>query len=273
MIEHLFTIDSDARRESPVHSLDARSKLILTLTVIISVVAYPYSPSVYLLGLILGAFYVVFWAFSGLPVRTFANRLLMTLPFGLFIIVFQIFFENPHYSTFTPIVTLPLGIHIYAESVEFASILAVKFLLCIAFVILLSSTTTLEAMLQGGRRLGLPSVMALSLGMMIRYLYVFAGMFDRIQASLATRHFHPFDTRLPWKYRIRTLGYAIGTMFLRSYEQGERTYTSMLCRGYGKDSYDFLPKKAIPMGDLIVLGISLPFVCLGTVSVYVFSFL
>jgi cobalt/nickel transport system permease protein len=272
MIEHLFAIDRDARQESPVHSLDARSKLILALTVIIAVVAYPYSPSVYLLGLVIGGFYIVLWAFSGLPVRTFATRLLMTLPFGLFIIVFQIFFENPHYTTFTSIVTLPLGIHIYAESVEFASILAVKFLLCIAFVILLSSTTTLEAMLQGGRRLGLPSVMALSLGMMIRYLYVFAGMYDRVQASLATRNFHPFDTRLPWKYRIKTLGYTIGTMVLRSYEQGERTYTSMLCRGYGKDSYDFLPKKALPRGDLIVLGISLPFVCLATVFVYMISF-
>ncbi|MCK4270163.1 MAG: cobalt transporter, partial [Methanogenium sp.] len=119
------------------------------------------------------------------------------MPFGLFIIFFQIFFENPWYETFTPLVTLPFGIDIYRESVEFASILGVKFVICISFIILLSSTTTMQALLNGGRRLGLPSVMALSLGMMIRYLFVFAGMYGRVNSSLAARNFNAFDRSLP----------------------------------------------------------------------------
>ena len=34
-------------------------------------------------------------------------------------------------------------------------------------------------------------------------------------------------------------------MFIRSYEQGERTYTAMLCRGYGRDAFLLVPKKPL----------------------------
>ena len=44
---------------------------------------------------------------------------------------------------------------------------------------------------------------------------------------------------------MKQVGYTIGTIFIRSYEQGERVYTSMLCRGYGRDSHIFLYKKTL----------------------------
>jgi cobalt/nickel transport system permease protein len=187
----------------------------------------------------------------------YAKRLAVIVPLWGIVILFQIFVTNPYYTEYHVVATLPFGIHIYAESIQFASILAVKFLVSISFIILLSVTTTLQDLLQGASRLGLPAEFALALGMMIRYLFVFGYIFRKVNESLATRCFHPFDRNLPYMYRIRQLGYTIGTLFIRSYEQGERVFVSMLCRGYGKHSHLFIEKKPFTRPDWAFLSLSL----------------
>ena len=271
MIELLASIERDAGRSSPIHGIDARVKLVVALAVIIATVAYPYTTSVSWLGLLFGGLFVLLWAVSGLSPLIYLKRFVMVLPFGFFLIVFQIFFENPHYQSFSPLLVLPPGITIYAESVEFASILMVKFLICISFVILLSSTTPVHDLLRGARRLGLPSIMVLSLGMMIRYLFVFAGMYDRVNAALAAKHFHPLDANLPYRYRIRMLGYAMGMVFIRGYEQGERTYACMRCRGYGVHSFDSLPSKPLTHHERHALILSVGFVVAGTLGCWMLA--
>jgi len=67
--------------------------------------------------------FLIFWGLSGISPVIFLRRLAMILPLGIFLIVFQVFFENRFYPVFHPIITLPFGIHIYAESMEFALIL------------------------------------------------------------------------------------------------------------------------------------------------------
>jgi len=260
MIEELFSIEQSAQGTSTIHRCDARVKILLTLAVIVTVVAFPYTTAVYRLGAVMMLFFAVLWAASGLSPTIYAKRFLLILPFGFFLIFFQIFFENPHYEVFHPLFTLPLGIAVYAESVEFASILAVKFLACISFIILLSSTTTMQGMLEGAGRLGMPPEFTLVLGMMVRYLFLFARIYLRVRASLETRCFDAFDRSLPYRYRLRMLAYTIGTIFLRSFEQGERTYTSMLCRGYGKDSHLFIRKKPLLRFEWALLAASLIFV-------------
>jgi cobalt/nickel transport system permease protein len=245
MIEELFYIEKSAYRESFVHQLDARVKILGMFAIIIAMVAIPYSPLVFTTGLVFFAFIILLWALAGLPWLIYAKRLCMVLPFGLFIIIFQIFFTNRYYTVFHVIATLPPGIHIYAESVEFALILLVKFVVCVSAIILLSSTTKLHDMLEGAGRMGLPPEFALTFGMMIRYLFVFGYIYRKINESLITRCFDPFDPVLSYRYRLKQIGYTVGTIFVRSYEQGERVYTSMLCRGYGKESHIFVVKKPL----------------------------
>jgi cobalt/nickel transport system permease protein len=259
MIEELFYIEKTAYKNSVIHRLDARVKIVSMLALIIAMVAFPYTPAVFTVGLIFFAFYAILWTLSMLPVPVYAKRLLMVLPFGLFIILFQIFFTNRYYPVFHVIANLPFGIHIYAESIEFAAILLVKFVVCVSAIILLSSTTKLHDMLEGAGRMGLPPEFALTLGMMIRYLFVFGYIYRKINESLATRCFDPFNSALPYRYRIKQLGYTVGTIFIRSYQQGERVYTSMLCRGYGKDSHIFIVKKPLRAIDWTFLVICLAF--------------
>jgi len=260
MIEDLFFIEKQAYRESFMHRLDARVKIILAFAVIIAIVSVPYSIMVYTVGAIFFLFFLMLWAVSKLPLSVYCKRLIAIVPIWGIIIIFQIFFKNKYYTDYHILWSLPFGISIYAESVEFATILAVKFLISISFIILLSSTTKMQDLLQGASRLGLPAEIALALGMMIRYLFVFGYIFRKVNETLKTKCFDAFDRHLPYSYRLRQLGYTIGTMFIRSYEQGERVYTSMLCRGYGRESHLFITKKPLQKYEWAFLTFSLLFI-------------
>jgi cobalt/nickel transport system permease protein len=272
MIEELFFIEKQAYHDSFMHRLDARVKIILAFAAIIAIVAVPYSTMVYTVGAIFFCLFAVLWIASGVSPVVYLKRLAAIVPLWGIIILFQIFFKNRYYTDYTVLYSLPLGINIYAESVEFACILAVKFLICISFIILLSSTTKLQDMLQGASRLGLPAELALALGMMIRYLFVFGYIFRKVNETLKTKCFDAFDRNLPYRYRLQQLGYTIGTMFIRSYEQGERVYTSMLCRGYGRDSHLFIARKPLRAGEWAFLSVTLLLVITIPVSVWLTSF-
>ena len=260
MIEELFYIEKSAYKDSHIHRIDARVKIICAFSIIIAMVTVPYSRMVLVVGGIFFLFIILVWATSHLPPAIFAKRLAMILPFGLFIIIFQIFFTNQYYTVFHSIASLPFGINIYAESIEFAAILFVKFIVSVSSVIILSSTTKLQDMLEGAGRMGLPAEFTLTLGMMIRYLFVFGYIYRKVNESLATRCFDPFNSGLSYRYRMKQVGYTIGTIFIRSYEQGERVYTSMLCRGYGSKSHIFLVKKPLKRMEWIELTTCMIFI-------------
>ena len=260
MIETLFQIERDAYKDSPVHRLDARVKIVIAFAAIIALVAVPYSTMIYSVGAIFFLFFCLLWACTRLSPVIYAKRALAIIPLWGVIIFFQIFLKNKYYTTYDVVMSLPFGINIYAQSIEFAFILLVKFVVCISFIILLSSTTKIQDILEGGARMGLPAEFALALGMMIRYLFVFGYMLRKINESLKTKCFDAFDRHLPYRYRLRQLGYTIGTMFIRSYEQGERVYTSMLCRGYGRESYLFVARKPLKNTEWVFLGCSMLFI-------------
>ncbi|HNQ30815.1 MAG TPA: cobalt ECF transporter T component CbiQ [Methanolinea sp.] len=265
MIEDLFFLEKQTYKKSLVHSLDARVKIIIAFAAIIAIVAVPYSTVIYTVGAVFFIFFAVMWAACGLSPVVYLKRLVVILPFGIFLIVFQIFFKNRYYESFTTIATLPFGIEVYAESVQFASILLVKFLVSVSFIILLSSTTRTQDLLEGAGRLGLPAEFTLTLGMMLRYLYVFGYMIRKMTQSLETRCFDPFDRALSYRYRLEKVAYAVGTLFIRSYEQGERTYMAMLCRGYGRESHLYISRKPLQRRDWIFLSTGMVLVILTPV--------
>nr|WP_319376606.1 energy-coupling factor transporter transmembrane component T [uncultured Methanoregula sp.] len=272
MIEELFQIERDAYRDSIVHRIDARVKIAIAFAAIIALVAVPYSTMIYTVGALFFVFFIALWSCTGLSPVVYLKRLLSIVPLWGIIIFFQIFFKNKYYTDYHVVMTLPFGICIYAESIEFAFILLVKFVVCISFIILLSSTTKMHDMLEGAARMGLPAEFALALGMMIRYLFVFGYMFRKINETLKTKCFDAFDRHLPYRYRLRQLGYTIGTMFIRSYEQGERVYTSMLCRGYGKDSFLFVERKPLKRAEWTFLALALAFIIIIPVTTWITSY-
>jgi cobalt/nickel transport system permease protein len=274
MIDELFQIERDAFRDSVIHRIDARVKIVIAFAAIIALVAVPYSDRdmVYTVGALFFAFFVVLWCCSKLSFLVLVTRMGAIVPLWGIIIFFQIFLKNRYYTDYHAVMSRPFGSNRSAESLEFATILRVKVVVCIGFIILLSSTTKMHEMLEGGARMGLPPEFALALGMMIRYLFVFGYMYRKVNETLQTKCFDAFDRHLPYRYRLRQIGYMVGTMFIRSYEQGERVFTSMLCRGYGRESYLFFDKKPLRGGEWAFLACSLFFIIAIPAGVWITSF-
>lgn len=273
MIEELFDLEEVSNQKSIIHSLDARVKLLVCCAVIISLVSVPYSPVVYNVGLIFFILFIILWFSALLSPKIYFRRLLLALPFGFMLCGFQVFFKNRYYTEYHSLLEFPFGINIFQESVQFASILLVKFLVCYSFIVLLSSTSTLQDLLEAAGRLKAPPELILALGMMIRYLYVFGIIYRKVSDSLSTRLFDPFNRSLPYRYRIVNMGYMMGSLFIRSLEQGERTYASMLCRGYGKNSFIFIRKKPLILADIIFLVAGIVFAIVIPVFFWYYSFL
>lgn len=93
--------------------------------------------------------------------------------------------------------------------------------------IVLAATTEVPDILAGLQRLRVPALLTSIAGFMIRYLELIVEEIGRIRVAMASRGYDP-----RWLWQARPIAASAGTMFIRSYERGERVYDSMLARGY-----------------------------------------
>jgi len=61
MIEDLFLIEKQTYRNSPIHELDARAKIVLCFAAVVAMVAVPYSPLVFPVGLVFFLLFALLW--------------------------------------------------------------------------------------------------------------------------------------------------------------------------------------------------------------------
>ena len=66
MIEELFDIERYAYRDSIIHRLDARVKIIVAFAAIIAMVSIPYSPIVFTVGVVFFIFFAILWILTRL---------------------------------------------------------------------------------------------------------------------------------------------------------------------------------------------------------------
>lgn len=254
----LVDIERETYKKTLLHNMDGRVKIIMTLVLIIYTVSLPRLDIatierlgilwLYLIGLMIVARLNPVYA---------AARLAIALPFGLGISVLQPFIRQSFVHDFTVLYVLPLGITVTREGMLFGGVLFAKFMVCVTAVVLLSSTTKMQDMVSSARRLGLPPELTLLLSMMVRYLFVFWSMLKRIRTAQKTRCFDIWNKHVPRRWIIEQIGYSISSLFIRSYEQGERTYQSMLCRAYSADSQISLSKQRVGPGNHIVFSATL----------------
>ena len=105
--------------------------------------------------------------------------------------------------------------------------------------------------LRGLERLRLPSVLVQILGFMIRYADVVGGELRRMRVARESRGF-----RARHLGALKVLGPAAGSLFIRSYERGERVHLAMLSRGY-TGRLPSGPVAAVPARDWAT-GLALP---------------
>lgn len=209
--------------DSFFHRLDPRTKLIVTLAFVLFVVMTPPTKwQVFACYLVLIGSLIFL---SKLPIIYVLKRSLVIVPFVLVIAIFIPFFKQGE-------VVGSYNIWLWKLSVTYSGLIilwnvVIKAWLSILSLILLSLTTSLPSLLKGLERLGMPKVMIMLLSFMYRYMFVLVDEVLRIRQARDSRN---FGGRRAWQ--IKTIGNMIGTLFIRSYERGERVYAAMLSRGF-----------------------------------------
>lgn len=148
-----------------------------------------------------------------------ATRLTIELPFLAF-------------ALFLPIVgggerTDVLGLSLSVSGLWGAWNIVAKGTLGVAAGIVLASTTSVAEVLHGLDRLRLPRVFVAVAGFMVRYLDVTAAELHRMSIARRSRGHDP-----RWIWQARAVASTAGTLFIRSYERGERVHLAMVARGY-----------------------------------------
>jgi len=221
-VKHNF-IDEYSNLDSFIHRLDPRTKVIASLAFIAAVVLTPAGNwQIFIFYFCVVALLLVI---SKLPPLYVLKRSLVILPFVFLIAVFVPFFKEGEIAG-------SYNIWLWQVSVTYSGLFVlanvmVKAWLCILALILLSSTTKLADLLKGLGQLGMPRVMILILSFMYRYIFVLADEVMRMQQARDSRNFG--GKRL---HQLKAIGSMVGTLFIRSYERGERIYAAMLSRGF-----------------------------------------
>lgn len=225
-MKHSF-LDQYSDRDSFIHRLDPRTKLITTMAFILAVALTPPNrwPAFAFYFLLIAILVLI----SKVPVVYVLKRSLVIIPFVLLIAIFIPFFKAGE-------VAGSYNLWLWQVSVTYNGLqvlwnILAKAWLSILSLILLTSTTKIANLLRGLEQLHMPRVMVMILSFMYRYIFVLVDEVMRMRQARDSRNFG--GSRL---WQLRTMGNMTGTLFIRSYERGERVYAAMLARGFNGHS-------------------------------------
>ena len=202
---------------SPLHRAPAHLKLLALLGFVLLVLATPrewYAVFAGYLLVVLGAVRV-----SRVPIGYLLRRLVVEVPFLVFALLL------PWVATGPPVEVL--GVELSGPGLLAAWGLAAKGTLGVLASLTLAATTEPTDVVRGLQRLGMPALVVQIMALMIRYLDLVTDDLRRMLTAMRARGVEPRSPR-HWPALAR----AVGSLFVRSYERGERVHLAMLSRGY-----------------------------------------
>jgi cobalt/nickel transport system permease protein len=226
---HASLFESYQVRQSLVHSLDPRVKVLLVVGVILSNAFLPDGA-----WIPFGLTWLLILLFCRLAIVNFGyllTRSVLFLPFILAAVT--IIFTIPG----DPIWTMQIFGRTFQATdtglVRFVSII-LRSWLSVQAAILLVLTTQFPDLIHALTHLKVPKVITAIIAFMYRYLYV---LYDEAVRLLRARQAR--SARIPGQkaggtlaWRARSAGNIAGQLFIRSYERADRVYNAMVARGY-----------------------------------------
>jgi cobalt/nickel transport system permease protein len=221
---HTYSFEVYAYADSLIHRLDARTKTIAFIALILAVVLTPITEvwkfGLYALGI--ASLYII----SGVPPLFGLKRSLVVVPFVAFAGVLLIFMpDKPHPAAynfgFTHTTIAHGGIYMFFNAL-------VKSWLSVLTAALLYSTTPFPKFIKGLELLRMPKVITMLFSFLYRFMWVLT---DEIKRMIRARDARAFGGGRVW--HLQVIGQMVGSLFIRSFERAERVYAAMLARGYG----------------------------------------
>lgn len=262
-IEEVRDLESVSIGNSVIHRLEGRIKLISALVIIIFCV---FSNQL-IVPIILEIYLLILMYIGDLDFKQSFKRVALLLPFGGFIIVFQPFIHPGNIIWTSPI----SWIHITDAGLNWAIILIARLFVCLTAIVLLSSTSPMQEIVQSFRKLGFPKDFAMILSIMVRFLFIFVDELEAIRRAQKSRNFNIHNKNLPYKWRLRQVGYTVAMMFLKAYEKGEKVYLSMASRCFSDKSELYNSKTSLERNEYIYIGSTIAIIIILEVIVLLFS--
>jgi len=202
---------------SPVHRAPAHLKLAALLGFMLVVVATPgrwwwgfVAEAVLLLAVV---------ALSRVPPAYLLPRMVVEVPFAVFAVLMPFVATGPRTELW--------GVSVSEPGLHAGLLLLVKGTMGVLASLTLAATTEPADLLRGLQRLRVPDLIVQIAGFMVRYLDVVTAEMGRMLVAMRSRGCDPRSPR-HWPALAR----ALGALFIRSYERGERVHLAMLSRGY-----------------------------------------
>lgn len=223
-----------------VHALPAHAKLVGLVAFALAVVAVPageWWP--FAAGLV--ALLAVAAAARLRPVLVL-RRMAIEVPFLLFAVALPFVAEGPQITWW--------GLSLSQPGLLAAGALLAKSTLGVLAAVILGATTSARAVLDGLARLRLPGHLVEIAGFMVTYAGLVVDQTRRMAIARASRGFRASNLRA-WP----ALAASLGSLFIQTYERGERVHLAMLSRGYaGSLPGSGRPPRATPRQWALVLA-------------------
>lgn len=212
----LRRLDDLAGQDTPLHHLDARAKVLVTVLYLVSMLSLgryevsrllPYAAFPWLLATL-----------GNIPLSMLLRRAALALPFVLVVGLF-----NPLLDRAVQMQLGPLAIT--GGMLSFSSIV-LRSLLAVTTGLALVAVTGFDRICRALGRMGLPDVFLVQLQFLYRYIFVLAGEATRMTHARALRC---AKTSRPSLREYRSL---LGSLLLRTLDRAGRIHQAMLCRGF-----------------------------------------
>jgi len=226
-VHELYVLEELSDRNTAVHRLHPRAKILLTFVYIVIVVSFNRYD---VLGVAPFFIYTALaCALADLPLKILHKRFLIALPFCAFAGLTNFFLDrNTAFMIGEADVTYGL-----------LSLIAIvlRTYLCVMAVFILIATTPFPSMTRELRRLRVPQIFITLIEMIYRYIGV---LIDEAASMTTSYKLRSVKTK---GVAMKDMGPFAGQLVLRSFDRGERVYAAMACRCFGGELPEREPVK------------------------------
>ena len=213
---------------SPVHRLPPQVKIVSALLAVLCVVSTP-REGFWAFGCCLLVLCLV-WMVAGVPVTWYLTRALIELPFVVLALVLPFAGAGERVAV--------LGVSVSVDGALAGWNIVAKGTLGVLVSLTLAATTSSTELLLGLRRLRAPQLLVTIATLMVRYLEVIVAEAGRMRIARISRG---HDPRFLWQAAATARG--VGSLFVRSYERGERVHLAMVSRGWSGAMPEIAPPR------------------------------
>lgn len=231
-------LDLLALRQTSVHRLDPRAKVLTTLCFIVCVVSFDrYQISAMLPFLIYPA---VLLAVGDLPIGYILRKIVIVIPFALLVGLFNPVFDRQ-------VLMQIASIDIWGGWISCISIL-IRAILTASAAIILVAITGFPAICEALEKMKMPKTFAVQLLFLYRYIFVLT---DEGVRTARARQLRTFGKR---GHGLRHYGSLVGHLLLRTWERAERIHMAMLARGFAGEVHSTRKQSHFGRAEFFFMG-------------------